>query len=256
MAFFPAKKLFSAALGRGEAATVFFLAGALCLVAAGCGEGFTKEKAEREFRQVGLKTELGQAVQALKKGGGSVRGAREVLKKGIDPNLSKKARQALKAGEMPLSAAARAGKLRLARGLIEAGADPNLTASGAAMTPLGRASAAGHEGIVRTLIEAGADLSGKAGQPAGKTPLGAAIENNMTASARIILDAGLDLTRRADPYLIRAVLAGEPVIARELLKRGANPNVQVTKTQNAVNYAIARGGKEMVRVLESFGAER
>ncbi|MSO21285.1 MAG: ankyrin repeat domain-containing protein [Acidobacteria bacterium] len=159
-----------------------------------------------------------------------------------------------KGGFTPLLFAARSGNVASARLLFEAGADANDSTEeyGSALVV---AAAGGHEDLGIFLLEKGANPN--AADRNGITALHQAARNGLEAFTGV----------RYDPsYRIRP--PNMPLLAKALLSRGANPNLQIAKNvsrgpdgspflmRGATAYflAAASGDAMLMRILREGGA--
>jgi ankyrin repeat protein len=94
-------------------------------------------------------------------------------------------------------------------------------------TPIRNAAAAGHEAIVRLLLECGADPN--------------------------LPEEGIAPRGHA---LYSAATNGHRTIARLLLESGAHPNVEVESSADTLSRVIAKGDRQMLELLCSYGAAR
>ena len=127
------------------------------------------------------------------------------------------------AGETPLVAAARAGRLPTLRALIAAGADPG----GKRAPALFAAAESGTGETMRALIASGAIHQGRA----GLSVIHAAATNPEPSAVAVALEAE-DATE-ADRFgltpLHRCALGGSPEVAQRLLDAGADPDARLPR---------------------------
>jgi len=180
-----------------------------------------------------------------------------LLRAGADPNAG------LLSGETPLMIASNRGRLDAAKLLLEHGANPNAQETGGGQTALMWAAAEQHPNVVDLLMKHKADVNARS--VSGSTPLmfaarqgnafiadqlikgGARVTDGMTGSgltplmmasiggfeelARILLDHGADadaIDTSGKSVLHHAVtFTPSAAIVRELLVRGANPNIRL-----------------------------
>ena len=152
-------------------------------------------------------------------------------------------------GETPLMTCARSGAVAAVRLLLARGADVNAREPHQHQNALMWAAAERHADVVRTLIEAGADLTAQT--TLGFTALHFAARVGDLATTRWLLEAGVDvnihgrrdsgpgrgaglggtgITTRGSSFsgataLLVATVRGQVPLARFLLDRGADPNI-------------------------------
>ena len=150
-----------------------------------------------------------------------------------------------KNGFTPLLFAAQQGDIESARILLEAGANVN-EAMPDGMTPLLVASGRGHESLSIFLLEKGANPNAATNE--GMTALHYAVVRGLT----LIQDV------RFDPVISYLFRPNMPELVKELLKRGANPNVRLTKkVVGATPYLAAAASYDvtLMRALVASGAD-
>jgi ankyrin repeat protein len=124
--------------------------------------------------------------------------------------------------------AATAGDDAAVTRLLANGVSPNVTDS-RGWTPLISAAALDYDPVLKTLANAGADVN--AHDALGAHALGFAADNYPDLTdIRLLLDKGADINASSSldpgyPVLYIAIAQSDPVLLRELLKRGASPNV-------------------------------
>jgi ankyrin repeat protein len=189
----------------------------------------------------------------------------------------------------PLSAAAKRGDVSLVKKLLSSGADPNAVDPEGG-TPLQYATSSAKIEVVRALLAGGANV--RANSPDGYSVLHVVAVDREVQIAELLLAAGADVNARTtngttpliasvcSPYseskmsltLIRAgadvnivnsdgetalfCATGREVV-EELLKRGANPNIQSTRFsgETPLHKAALNGDKEVVELLLRYGAD-
>jgi ankyrin repeat protein len=201
-----------------------------------------------------------------------------LLRAGADPNIG------LLSGETPLMVTANRSKLEAARLLLEHSADPNARETRGGQTALMWAVAEHHPNIVNLLIEHKADVNTPSNT--GFTPLmfaaqqgdaesaqaflkaGAVVDAGMFRSgltplmiasiggfedvARVLLVHGADvdtIDKNGKAVLHHAVTYTQSaVVVRELLARGANPNIQLQSPKKYTgNYIDPQGSTPLLQ---------
>ena len=150
---------------------------------------------------------------------------KKLLKRGVDVN------RPAQNGWTPLKSAAQQGNLDIVKVLLDAGADPNI-ADNTNYTPLMNAVSGEHEDIVKLLLKFSADPNVQSGE----NPEDGDWEPGRTA-------------------LMDAAVSGNVLIARELLKQGANPNLLNSKGRTALHSAVISANADMVSLLLKSGAD-
>ena len=127
-------------------------------------------------------------------------------------------------------------------------------------TPLIAACTAGNSLVVRVLLDAGADPNFIA--PDGASPLKAAIPRPGEPFNREVFDAlfaaGANPNLGFEPALHIAVARGHRELARYLIERGANPNLDDSDGSPSLFWAGAYEGRpdiKMMRLLIELGAD-
>ena len=194
----------------------------------------------------------------------------------------------------PLCAAAKKGDLSAVKTLLAAGADPN-AADTASSPPLQYAASSGNISVVQALLAKGANA--RARDRVGSTALHAAAVDREVRIAEALLAAGADVNARTtddvtplmasigSPYsdakmsltLIRAgadvnivdsngetalwiaITDSSEEVIEELLRRGANPNVQARALgfpgYTPLHMAAINGSTKTVDLLRRYGAD-
>lgn len=153
-------------------------------------------------------------------------------------------------GWTPLVEAVNAGEQEMVSFLIDHGADVNVKSS-SGDTPLIYAASASYdqEEIAEILIKAGADVNAKGWL--GETALCHACSERLERTAMLILKSGAD--EGLDDALYKAVLSRMDEMVKELVSRGANPNLKVDG-DTLLSMASEKGYTDMMRLLISLGA--
>jgi ankyrin repeat protein len=176
-----------------------------------------------------------------------------LLAKGASPNLKDQdgdtALAVAAMGDMSEAGKSRRGNLGIVRMLLAGGADPNAKGG---WPPLVVAAEHGDNDLIRFLLENGADINAK--NERGMTALSRAIYDGNIDTAKLLLAKGADLESRDssdDTPLIHAASQNRDIV-RELLDRGAKPNVrnENLETPLMLAYSVAN-----VLALLEHGAE-
>jgi uncharacterized protein len=141
--------------------------------------------------------------------------------------------------------------LLIVNGFLSAGMDPNLKNSKTGRTPLITAAAIGALPIVNALIESKADVNRK--DDGGKTALFHSIEARYDeVSDVIVANPQLDLNARGKngvTALISYVWRDRIDVVKNLLDRGADPNLQDNDGDTALHGAAQTGNVEIIEAL-------
>lgn len=154
-----------------------------------------------------------------------------------------------------LFAAADSGCEDLARKLIGEGASVEARDARGAM-PLSHAAREGRLKLVALFLANGAPINTR--NVDGGTALFAAAEQQKPSTVTLLLAKGADpnLTGRSGlTPLIAAAFAGNDRIVEELMAHGADPNARDTTGKAAMTYAAARGFDTIVRRLLDAGVD-
>lgn len=189
----------------------------------------------RAGARVDAANDLGATPLTIAAGNGSSAAVRVLLEAKADPN-------AVPPGsETPLMLAAWTGQTRAVQALLDAGAMINAKEGARQQTALMWAASQRHPEVVRLLVSRGADLAARTavssapGRPsrdkAGYTALLFAARSGDLESARVLLDAGAqagDAAGDGMSALTLATVRGHIPVAKLLLERGADPNLNGT----------------------------
>ena len=201
---------------------------------------------------------------------GSLAMVKKLLDAGADPNIR------LLSGETPLMAASRAGKPLIVEQLLKKGADPNVRAT-RGQTALMWAVAEKHFDVVKVLLAGGADVHARSeswsqmmavpphGLPefnrmiphGGSTALLFAAREGDLESAKLLITAGANVDAENAWGVSATTLAafsGYGEIARVLLEKGANPNIDKAGF-TALHCAVMRRDEPTVAALLAHGAD-
>ena len=196
---------------------------------------------------------------------GSARMVAALLKAGANPNM------ASVVGETPLMTASHTGNVQVVKLLLAAGAAIGARESTLEQTALMRAVAENHTDVVRVLIEAGGDVTARS-KNRFTALLFAAQQGNIDA-ARLLLDAGAEVDESAPDgiagdtnagrafkpdtdaaALLVAIDSQHEAMARFLLDRGANPNLNAAG-RTALHSAVQQAMPDLVKTLLARGAD-
>ncbi|KAI4155893.1 MAG: hypothetical protein LQ340_000673 [Diploschistes diacapsis] len=133
--------------------------------------------------------------------------------------------------------------------LLEKGADIE-AADPQGRTPLWMAVCSGHEEITRLLLKKGAKIDVRC---EGETLLSEAILSRNETAIRLLLERGAKLDMRSSLFLAASV--GNIMIARILLKMGAEIDRKNDEGDTPLALAALSGEVEMIRMLLEKGAE-
>lgn len=153
-------------------------------------------------------------------------------------------------GWTPLVEAVTAGEPEIVSFLVNHGADVNVKSS-SGDTPLIYAASASYdqEEIAEILIKAGAEVNAKG--YLGETALRHACSERLERTAMLILKSGA--SEGLDDALYAAVLSRMDEMVKELIARGANPNLKVSGN-TLLSRVSEKGYTDMMRLLISLGA--
>lgn len=184
---------------------------------------------------VGSAQELAEA-----SGDGNLARVRELLAQNVDPN------QPDSFGFTPLMKASKSGHFIIVKELIKNGADVNkkneiYTISN---TPLHVASEGGHVEIVKELLLQGADVNQM--DSFDKTPLALAEEEKQEEVVKILQRGASAVMGDA---LLKASQDNNPARVKELLERGASPDLQDENGLTPLHYATTNEQLDMVQLL-------
>ena len=221
----------------------FFLVWVLCawvLLVAGpsvAADGITTENDNKG------KTPLMQAAQRA-----DLPAVRALVKAGADVNVRNKT------GGTALMYAALSGDAPTVRVLLQNGADINAAATNG-WTALMIASVGDYESVIQALVESGADVNQV--DVYGWTPLMRAIYEGRASAAKALIAVPTLKINAQNEYgaaaLHYAAAAGDAVLVRLLLKRGADVRVRDTAGHTPAMRATDTGHPELVTLLKSAG---
>jgi ankyrin repeat protein len=156
-----------------------------------------------------------------------------------------------RSGATALALAVRSADIDVVRFLVEKGLDPNALTLGARRA-----------GIARNDLPTADYLVSKAANPAPELLNAATIWQPMTMVARWI-DAGSDVNSSLAAQYARTPLMNAVTSEAEgadtlklLLDKGANPNAETTEGERPLDWAVYKGDRAKIAVLEQYGATR
>lgn len=156
-------------------------------------------------------------------------------------------------GDFPLHVAARRGRVAIARELLQHGAEVNVT-NGAGQTPLALALADGRTQLAQVLVQEGA-------ADAPQSLLFSLVRAGITDrdSLDFLVRQGADVNGRDDagatPLHI-AVRNNQVLLAKRLIDQGADVNLADGEGRTPLAVAMASGSRDVIALLEGFGARR
>lgn len=186
---------------------------------------------------------------------GSVIGVAKLLAIGVDPNVFDRD------GRTALQCAAGSGSMMIVRMLLEAGAKVQ-TRSPDGYSVLHAVAVDRNTSIAKLLLAKGADVNAQTTD--GVTPLMATVGSPYSDSemALIFIRSGANVNAvdsRGEAVLCTAAADRSAVVVEELLKRGANANVQSKSIgfpgYTPLHMAALNGLTETVDVLLRYGAD-
>jgi ankyrin repeat protein len=156
-----------------------------------------------------------------------------------------------RAGATALALAVRSADVDVVRFLVEKGLDPNVLTLGARRA-----------GVARNDLPTADYLVSKAPSPAPELLATAAIWQPVTMVARWI-EAGGDVNSSIAAQYARTPLMNAVTSEAEgadtlklLLGKGANPNAETTEGERPLDWALYKGDRAKIEVLEQYGATR
>ena len=155
------------------------------------------------------------------------------------------------AGANPLALAARSADVEVVRFLVESGLDPNALAAPARRVAFARYDLPTAEYLISKGLSPTPDLliTAATWQP---TPLVARwIQSGLDVNANNAAQYG----RTALLTAVTSEAAGTETV-KLLLDRGANPNARTTEDESALDWAIYKGDRAKIQILEQHGAMR
>lgn len=181
---------------------------------------------------------------------GDVATVKRLLASEIDPNAFDTE------GRTPLQYAASSGKIEVVRALLAGGA--NVRANSPDGYSVLHAVAVGREvQIAQLLLAAGADVNART--TSNTTPLMASVCSPYSDSkmSLTLIRAGADVNIVSSDGETALSCATAHDVMKELLKRGANPNIQSTRFsgETPLHKAALNGDKETVELLLRYGAD-
>ncbi len=136
--------------------------------------------------------------------------------------------------------------------LLDRGADIN-TKNGNGETALFSAATHRHETIVQLLLDRGADIDVK--NCNGETALQLAIQKEWLQIVWILLKKGAAIDDEDQGRVLhKAVMWGDDVLVVFLLEKGTDINVKNVEGQSALQVAIAKERRRMIKILVEKGA--
>jgi ankyrin repeat protein len=136
--------------------------------------------------------------------------------------------------------------------LVRRGLDPN-TVDRAGTTLMMVAAANGNDRLLAFLLNIKANALKQ--DRYGDTALGLAALNGHRPTVRLFLESGVPVDVPGWSALHYAVFNGHADIVRDLIGRGANPNLRAPNRYTALMLAARNGHKEIVRLLLDAGAD-
>lgn len=175
-----------------------------------------------------------------------------LLRAGADPNAG------LLSGESPLMVASNRGRLDAAKLLLEYGADPNVKEMSGGQTALMWAAAEQHPEVVDLLIKHKADVN--ALSVTGSTPLMFAARQGNAFIADQLINAGArvndGMTKSGLTPLMIASIGGFEGLARILLDHGANADAIDTSGASVLHHGVTyTPSTAILRELLARGAD-
>lgn len=159
------------------------------------------------------------------------------------------------AGYTALHYAAAGGNVGTARLLLDGGADVVAVAK-AGETPLSLAARRGHGELVLLLLARGAPARSGDSAAAFESPVLAALFARDTGLVRLLLEAGADAEPpRGMPPLAVAARQGDTAVVAMLTARGADVNRAIGEGQTPLILAAQDGHVAVVRILLAAGAD-
>lgn len=156
-------------------------------------------------------------------------------------------------GYETLQAAASHGTRETLRLLIDAGADiDRVEGMGWPTTALGAAASTGNLENIKFLLNAGASVNPVGGNP----PLMMAIRGKHEEAALLLLEHGASIDSSVGPLLWEAAEHNLTELARALIQKGADPNVEhgVAKGWTPLRRSVIRSNLELAKMLVAAGA--
>jgi len=156
-----------------------------------------------------------------------------------------------RAGATALSLAVRSADVDVVRFLVERGLDPNALAPGARRAAFARYDLPTTDYLMAKGLNPSPDLLLTAAQWQPTSLLARWIEAGANVNAT---NAG-QYNRTALMTAVTSEAEG-PEVLKLLLDRGADPNVKTTEGETSLDWAIYKGDRAKIQVLEQFGATR